>query len=161
MKEENNLKLYGYIFMAMMASTFLLWPPNEPSPNELLNSRLENGTATYKSSKGNDFLVFNGRSISCIGGDFYGGRYCPGLLPYGKVSIENCIATFTTVKSRFGVGVEVLTSMSCKDKSLPHFTEDALRARRISNYNSELYYNIPGAALMILIIGLHYIRSTK
>lgn len=161
MKRLDARELYGLIFAAVMASVFLLWPPNEPSPTDLLNSRVEIGVATYKSSKGNDFVVFNGRSVSCVAGDFAGGRYCPGLMPYGRVSLENCRAVFATVRSRFLVDVEVLISMSCKGKPLPYFTEDALRARRVNYYDTQKYFVMPGAALMIVLLGVYYIRSTK
>lgn len=161
MTEINTHKPYGYLLAGVLATVFLLWPPNEPSPSGLLNARIENGSLTYKTSKGSDYLIFNGKSVSCIGGDFIGGRNCPGLLPYGMVSLDNCTASFVTVKSRFGIDVEFLTSMTCKDKSLPQLTEDELRARRINMRKSYFHFVMPGAALIIFIFGSIYIHSTR
>ena len=161
MKKQDAYKPYAYLLVSILAIMFLLWPPNEPSPSESLNTRIENGTLTYKSSKGSPYLLFNGTTVSCGAGDFIGDQNCPGLLPYGMVSLENCTASFTTVRSRFGVDVEFLTSMTCKDKPLPQLTKDELRARRVNMRSSFFYPIMPGYALLILIFGSFYIHSTR
>ena len=161
MKKQDTYKPYAYLLVSILAIMFLLWPPNEPSPKESLNTRIENGTLTYKSSKGSTYLLFNGATVSCRAGDFIDDQNCPGLFPYGMVSLENCTASFTTVRSRFGLDVEFLTSMTCKDKPLPQLTKDELRARRVNMWSSFFYPIMPGYALLILIFGSFYIHSTR
>lgn len=161
MTKPDAYKPYAYLLMSILALMFLLWPPNEPSPSDLLNTRIENGTLTYTSSKGSDQLLFNGKALSCSAGDFIGNQNCPGLLPYGMVSLENCTASFTTVRSRFGIDVEFLTSLTCKDKLLPQLSKDELSARRVKTRNSFYYPIMPGYALLILIFGSLYINLTR
>lgn len=161
MKLQDNQNPYAYLMLIVFFVMFFSWPPSEPSPSDLLNSRFENGTLTYKTSKGNDYLIFNGTTLSCGGGDFFGSQQCPGLLPYGKVSIDNCTATFTTVKSRFGIDVEFLTSMSCKNQDIPQLSKDELRARRENMRSSSFFPIMPGTALLIIFFGSLYIKSTR
>jgi hypothetical protein len=161
MKQQDNRKPYAYLLLVISVVMFFLWPPSEPSLSDLLNTRVENGALVYKTSKGSDYLLFNGKAVSCSGGDFISRQQCPGLLPYGKVSLDSCTASFTTVRSRFGLDVEFLTSMTCKDKPLPQLTKDELRAHRINMRSSYFYPIMPGTALLIFIFGSLHIHSTR
>jgi hypothetical protein len=161
MRKKDICKPYVYLLASILVIMFLLWPPNELSPSDLLNTRIENGTLAYKTSKGSGYLIFNGKTVSCSGGDFFGGQQCPGLLPYKKEPIDKCTATFTTMRSRFGIDVEFLTSMACQDRPLPQLNADELHAYRTNMRNSYFYYFMPGAALLILIFGSLYIHSNK
>jgi hypothetical protein len=161
MKLQDNNTPYAHLLVAIPLIAFLLWPPNEPSPSDLLNTRLENGTLTYKTSKGSGYLLFNGKTVSCSGGDFFGGQQCPGLLPYGKVSLDKCTASITTVRSRFGFDVDFATSITCKDKPLPQLSKDELRARRINQRDSFFHATIPGLAFLFVIFGILHIRSAS
>lgn len=159
MKPQEKHKPYAYLLPVIPLIAFSLWPPNEPSPSDLLNTRFESGTLTYKTSKGSGYLLFNGKAVSCTGGDFLGGKQCPGLLPYGNIPLDQCTASFTTVRSRFGFDVEFLTSMTCKDKPLPQLAEDELRADRISQRYYFFYAIIPGLVLLFLLFGFLHVRS--